>query len=96
MQRMFATRPNRGFRTAEIAERLGIAPRTVRTNITEMSASGRLPVIFEKKKWYLTPEARIEIPPVRFALEEAAAMYMAARRLPSDSAAPLSYLASRL
>jgi DNA-binding NarL/FixJ family response regulator len=34
MQRMFATRPNRGFRTAEIAERLGIAPRTVRKYIT--------------------------------------------------------------
>ena len=30
IQRMFATRPNRGLRTAEIAERLGIAPRTVR------------------------------------------------------------------
>jgi predicted DNA-binding transcriptional regulator YafY len=81
MQRMFATRPNRGFRTAEIAERLGIAPRTVRKFITEMSASGRLPVILEKKKWYLTPEARIEIPPVRFALEEAAAIYLAARLL---------------
>ena len=50
MQRMFATRPNRGFRTAKIAERLGIAPRTVRKYITEMSASGRLPVILEKKK----------------------------------------------
>ena len=50
MQRMFATRPNRGFRTAEIAERLGIAPRTVRKYITEMSASGRLPVILDERE----------------------------------------------
>ncbi len=69
------------FSTKEIAKRLGIAPRTVRNYVNELSASGRLPVLYQHGAWILVPGARIEIPPVRFLLEEAAAVYLAARLL---------------
>ena len=57
------------------------AARTVRNALTELSVSGRLPIIQERKRWRLAPDARIETPPVRFMLEEAAAVYLAARLL---------------
>ena len=81
LQLIFATRPQRSHSTRELAERLGIAPRTTRKYLLELSASGRLPIVAERKRWRLAPDARIETPPIRFMLEEAAAVYLAARLL---------------
>ena len=81
LQLMFSRHPERAFSTKEIAKRLGIAPRTVRNYVNELSASGRLPVLYQQGAWILVPGARMEIPPVRFLLEEAAAVYLAARLL---------------
>ncbi len=81
LQVLFARSPNRGWRTAELARRLGIPERTVRSYLAELSEAGRLPLYREGRTWRLTPGARFEVPPVRFALEEAAAVYLAARLL---------------
>src|SRR5664280_2076621 len=78
LQLIFAIRPYRAHSTRELAWRLGIAIRTVRNYLTELSVSGRLPIIQEKKRWRLAPDAKIETPPVRFMLEEAAAVYLEA------------------
>lgn len=88
LQRIFATRPQRSYSTRELARRLDIAVRTVRNYLTELSVSGHLPLIQEKKRWRLAPDARIQTPPVSFMLEEAAAVYLAARLLCRHSDEP--------
>ena len=88
LQMIFATGPQRSHSTRDLAKRLGIAARTVRNYLTELSVSGRLPIIQERKRWRLAPDARIETPPVRFMLEEAAAVYLAARLLCRHSDEP--------
>jgi proteasome accessory factor B len=88
LQLIFATRPYRSHSTRGLAGRLGIAARTVRNYLTELSVSGRLPIVQEKKRWRLAPDAQIETPPVRFMLEEAAAVYLAARLLCRHSDEP--------
>lgn len=81
LQMIFATGPQRSHSSTELAGRLGIAPRTVRNYLNELSGSGRLPLVLDKKRWRVAPDARLEMPPVRFMLEEAAAVYLAARLL---------------
>jgi predicted DNA-binding transcriptional regulator YafY len=86
LQLIFATRPYRAHSTRELAGRLGIAVRTVRNYLTELSVSGRLPIVQEKKRWRLAPDAKIETPPVRFMLEEAAAVYLEAAQACREAA----------
>ena len=88
LQLIFATRPQRSHSTRELAEQLGDAIRTTRKYLLELSASGRLPIVAERKRWRLAPDARIETPPIRFMLEEAAAVYLAARLLCRHSDEP--------
>lgn len=81
LERMFWKHPRRSFATARLADRLGVHPRTVRKYLDELSACGRLPVTREDDGWRLVAQARMEVPPVRLLLEEAAALYLAARLL---------------
>ncbi len=81
LQRAFWANPRRGLTSSQLARRLGVAPRTVRRYMEELSGTGRLPVFRDGGVWRLLEEARLEIPPVRFHLEEAAAVYLAARLL---------------
>lgn len=81
LERLFWKNPRRGFATRRLAERLGVHPRTVRKYLDELSASGRLPVTRGTDGWRLVTQARMEVPPVRLLLEEAAALYLAARLL---------------
>ena len=53
----------------------------LRKYITELSATGRLPVFRQGRGWRLADNARLEIPPVRFHLEEAAALCAEVRDL---------------
>ena len=46
-----------------------------------LAASGSLPIYREGRGWKLAEDARMEILPVRFQLEEAVAVYLAARLL---------------
>jgi predicted DNA-binding transcriptional regulator YafY len=88
LQRLFWRNPRRRMTSAELADRLGIASRTVRKYLAEMSASGCLPIIYEKRAWALAEGARLEVLPVRFLVEEAAAVYLAARLLGASADEP--------
>jgi len=88
LQLLFGRQSSRSFSTSEIARHLGIAERTARNYINEMSVSGRLPVYREGNRWRLQPDARIEMAPVSLLLEEAAAVYLAARLLCRHSDEP--------
>jgi predicted DNA-binding transcriptional regulator YafY len=81
LQYLFWRNPARTLTTAEIATRLGAAPRTVRKYVAELSVNGRLPVVREHRGWQLAEDARLETLPVRFQLEQAAALYLAGRLL---------------
>ena len=81
LQHLFWRNSGRPLRSAEIARRLGINPRTVRKYLAELSATGRLPITRTQRAWTLAAEARLEVLPVRFLLEEATAVYLAARLL---------------
>jgi hypothetical protein len=53
----------------------------MRKYLVELSCSGLLPVTRDGCGWRLAESARLEITPVRFLLEEAVAVYLAARLL---------------
>ncbi len=88
LQRLFWASPRRRWTTEELAGRLGVAPRTVRRYIAELSESGRLPVSHDGHRWRLVEAARMEVPPVRLQLEEAAALYLAGRLLERSADEP--------
>ena len=81
LQRTFWSNPGRVLSTDELADRIDVAPRTVRKYLAELSGSGSLPIYREGRGWKLAKDARMEILPVRFQLEEAVAVYLAARLL---------------
>ncbi len=81
LQLMFWRNPGTALSTARLADRLDVAPRTVRKYLTELSAAGRLPIYRDGRGWRLMDEARLEVAPVRFVLEEAAALFLAVRLL---------------
>ena len=58
----------------------------MRNYLTELSVSGRLPIVQERRRWRLAPNAKIETPPVRFMLEEAAAVYLEAAQACREAA----------
>ncbi len=88
LQRIFWRSPGRPRSTREIARELGIAERTVRTYLAELSAAGDLPIYYHHRRWRLVEDAHMQIPPVRFLLEEAAAVYLAARLLVQQADEP--------
>jgi len=88
LQLLFARSPHRTFRTKEIASKLGIAPRTVRAYVAELSAAGKLPVYHDGKGWRLASDARLEVGPLRLELSQATAVYLAARLLLRHSDEP--------
>jgi CRISPR-associated endonuclease/helicase Cas3 len=81
LQLLFWRNPGSPLSTSQLADRLHIAPRTVRKYLTELSAAGRLPIYRDRRGWRLMEQARLEVAPVRFALEEAAALFLAVRLL---------------
>lgn len=88
LQILFARSPQKTFRTRELAGRLGVAPRTVRQYLTELSTSGKLPIFHDGRGWRLVPHARLEVGPLKFELSEATAVYLAARLLLRHSDEP--------
>lgn len=88
LQVLFARSPHKTFRTRELAARLGVAPRTVRQYLTELSSAGKLPIFHDGRGWRLVPNARLEVGPLKFELSEATAVYLAARLLLRHSDEP--------
>lgn len=69
------------YRTKELADHLGISEDTMGRYLTELSADGRLPLAREGWYWYLPPDARFELLPIKLSLPEAASLYLAGRLL---------------
>jgi len=84
LQVLFRHRPE-GIRTSEVAEILGVSGRTARRYLFEMSESGLLPVEKSGWVWRLAEGARFDLLPVRLKLDEALALYLAARLLSAHS-----------
>jgi len=81
IQRAFWKNPGRVLKTKDLAAQVGVIPRTIRKYLKELSGSGSLPIYRERGGWKLAEGAQMEILPVRFQLEEAVAVYLAARLL---------------
>ena len=89
IERMFTRQPSRGRTVREIAEHLDIPQRTVRKYLNELAGPGGLPIYRdERHHWRLMDGARLRMTPVRFELEEATALYVAARRTARHSSEP--------
>jgi len=89
IQRMFTRQPSRARTTREISEHLEIPMRTVRKYLAELSGSGQLPIYRDESgAWRVMNGARLRMPPVGFELEEATALYVAARRMARRSGEP--------
>jgi len=89
VQRMFTRQPSRARTTREISEHLQIPERTIRKYLNELSGSGQLPIYRDgRNRWRLVEGARLRMTPVRFELEEATALYVAARRMARRSGEP--------
>ncbi len=78
---IFARQRPEGFRTQEIADLLNVSERTARRYIVQLSESGRLPVYYEGRLWHLVEGAQFDLLPVHLNLDEALALYLAARLL---------------
>jgi len=65
--------------------------------LNELSGSGRLPLVLDKKRWRVAPDARLEMPPVRSCSRRRPAVYLAARLLwrHSDESEPRRRLQRR-
>jgi len=81
LQRAFLTKPEKVWTTEELANRIDVADRTVRKYLQELRDSDLLPTDSEGRGWKLKSDARMTILPLRFELEEAVAVYLAARLL---------------
>lgn len=88
LQHLFWRQPGRPISSEEIAQRLGVSPRTVRKYLSDLSSRGRLPIVRARRAWTLAEGARLEVLPVRFLLEEATAVYLAARLLVGSADEP--------
>ena len=93
---LFHRNPGRTLTSSEIAATLGIAPRTVRNYLLDLSSTCRLPIVRHHRGWRLAEGARLQVPPVRFHLEEAAALFLAARLLLAEADEPNRAVADAL
>ncbi|HPC82464.1 MAG TPA: WYL domain-containing protein [Thermoanaerobaculaceae bacterium] len=93
---LFHRNPGRALTSSEIAHRLGINQRTARNYLLDLSSTGRLPIVRHGRGWRLVEGARLQVPPVRFLLEEAAALFLAARLLLAEADEPNRAVADAL
>jgi predicted DNA-binding transcriptional regulator YafY len=80
LQKLFE-QPGRRLRTNEIAEKLHISDDSARRYISELSATGRLPLRKDGQFWILAEYGRIEQLQVHLSVAEATALYVAGRLL---------------
>ena len=81
---MFLRRPE-GVGTREIAQLLGVSQRTARRYVVELSERGRLPVYRQGRVWKLMEGGHMDPLRIRLNLDEALALYLAARMLSAYS-----------
>ena len=81
---LFLRRPE-GVGTREIAQLLGVSQRTARRYIIELSERGRLPVYRQGRVWKLVEGGQMDLLRIQLNLDEALALYLAARMLSAYS-----------
>jgi predicted DNA-binding transcriptional regulator YafY len=81
IQLLFWNSPGKRLRTGEIARKLEVSDDTVLRYLTELSSTGRLPVIKDGWYWQLAQDALFELLPMKLNLSEGTALYLAARLL---------------
>lgn len=81
---LFLRRPE-GMGTGEIARLLRVSRRTARRYVLELSEKGRLPVYRAGRVWKLAEGGQIDLRRIQLNLDEALALYLAARMLSAYS-----------
>ena len=81
IQLLFWNSPGKRLRTSEIAVKLEVSDDTALRYLTELSATGRLPVNKDGWYWQLAQDAKFELLPMKLNLAEGTALYLAARLL---------------
>jgi len=81
IQLLFWNSPGKRLRTSEIAVKLEVSEDTALRYLTELSATGRLPVNKDGWYWQLPQGAKFELLPMKLNLAEGTALYLAARLL---------------
>ncbi len=81
---LFLRRPE-GVGTREIAQLLGVSQRTARRYVIELSERGRLPVYRQGRVWKLVEGGHLDLLRIELNIDEALALYLAARMLSAYS-----------
>src|SRR6266487_482026 len=71
IQLLFWNSPGKRLRTSEIAVKLEVSDDTALRYLTELSATGRLPVNKDGWYWQLAQDAKFELLPMKLNLAEA-------------------------
>lgn len=97
LQRLLYRNPQ-GYRSSELAELCGASQRTINRDLEELQAEPfRLPLVLDEGwRWRLMAGHRFTLPPVHLSLQEAAALYLAARLLDRLSDEPNPYVGRAL
>ena len=75
----------KGWGTKEIAQLLGVSQRTARRYVLELSERGRLPVYRQGRVWKLVEGGHLDLLRIQLNLDEALALFLAARMLSAYS-----------
>ena len=81
---LFLRRPE-GVGTRELAQLLGVSQRTARRYMIELSERGRLPVYRQGRVWKLVEGGHLNLLRIELNVDEALALYLAARMLSAYS-----------
>jgi predicted DNA-binding transcriptional regulator YafY len=81
LQALFWKIPGQRLRTPEIAHMLGVSESTALRYLTELEATGDLPVRKDGQLWILAEDATLELSDLRLTVAEAAALFVSGRLL---------------
>jgi len=96
LQRLFYRRPD-GYRSSELARLCGVDRRTINRDLVDLGGEPfYLPLELEGWRWRLMEGHRFTLPPVQLSLQEAAALYLAARLLDRCSDEPNPFVGRAL
>ncbi len=97
IQRLFYQNP-RGYKASELARLCGVDIRTINRDLQDLQDEPfRLPLVTESDwRWRLMKGHRFTLPPIHFSLQEAAALYLAARLLDKISDEPNPFVVRAL
>ena len=96
LQHLFYRNP-RGYRSSELARLCGVDQRTINRDLLDLQGEPfYLPLVQEGWDWRLVEGHRFTLPPVQLSLQEAAALYLAARLLVQVSDEPNPFVGRAL